>query len=300
MYCHTNKINNKKYIGITSKDLNNRWKNGKGYPKSQPHFYKAIQKYGWDNFKHEVLFENLTKDEACKKEIELIALYDATNREKGYNSSLGGDLIFQGRHHTKETKELISNKLKELEVNKGEKNWWYGKPSPNKGIPRDSKIKEKISISSKRHYKEHGFSSNLQDYLETIKKKINQYDLNGNFIKTWDSISDASRMLNIKGTNISNVCNRKEKNNGAIIKSAGGFQWRFFNDCEDISEYNIRKANHCSQEKPIYQVDENRNIIKKYKSIAIASKELNLNPSAISSVCNGRYKTTKGYRFIYK
>ena len=49
VYMHVNKINNKKYIGITCQKLNKRWRNGKGYENS-PHFYMSINKYGWDNF----------------------------------------------------------------------------------------------------------------------------------------------------------------------------------------------------------------------------------------------------------
>ena len=49
VYQHKNKINGKVYIGITMQDPERRWRHGEGY-KSSPHFYAAIQKYGWDNF----------------------------------------------------------------------------------------------------------------------------------------------------------------------------------------------------------------------------------------------------------
>ena len=56
----------KYYIGIScKKNLIERWgRNGEGY-KVQP-FYNAIQKYGWDNIEHKILFENLTVEEAKK------------------------------------------------------------------------------------------------------------------------------------------------------------------------------------------------------------------------------------------
>lgn len=59
------------YIGITKQNPVIRWSNGSGY-KRNPYFYKAIQKYGWDNFKHEILFSNLTQEEAEKSYLRLL------------------------------------------------------------------------------------------------------------------------------------------------------------------------------------------------------------------------------------
>lgn len=89
IYCHTNKINGKKYIGQTNQSLKDRWgENGKRY-KGQV-FYLAIKKYGWDNFEHELLFDNLSQEEANQKEIELIKLYNTTDKNYGYNITEGG------------------------------------------------------------------------------------------------------------------------------------------------------------------------------------------------------------------
>ena len=91
VYCHT-LPNNKKYIGLTScKSCSDRWRSGYGY-KNQPYFYNAIKKYGWKNIKHEIIAENLTAKQAQALEQKLIAKYDTTNTERGYNISLGGEV----------------------------------------------------------------------------------------------------------------------------------------------------------------------------------------------------------------
>lgn len=86
--------NNKVYIGITSQhNPYVRWgKTGGGYRNHYPVWY-AIQKYGWDNIQHEIVYSELSEDEAKKLEVELIALYDATNHKFGYNVSPGGDSV---------------------------------------------------------------------------------------------------------------------------------------------------------------------------------------------------------------
>ena len=86
--------NNKIYIGITSqKNPEVRWgKQGGGYRNHYPIWY-AIQKYGWNNIKHEIIYDDLSEEEAKQKEIELIALYNSTNHQFGYNVSPGGDSV---------------------------------------------------------------------------------------------------------------------------------------------------------------------------------------------------------------
>ena len=107
VYQHKNKINGKVYIGITSRKPEERWgSNGINY-KSSPHFYAAIQKYGWDNFEHNILYTDLTKDEACQKEQELISYFNSMNREYGYNSTSGGESFVMNE----ETKQKISQSM---------------------------------------------------------------------------------------------------------------------------------------------------------------------------------------------
>jgi group I intron endonuclease len=154
VYMHTNKTNNKVYVGITSRRPEKRWDYGCGY-RGQRYFYRAIQKYGWDNFEHIIFAENLTQDEACKMEICLIALYQTNNSKYGYNLSAGGDggttgiswsderrrhmsEKMKGRKISEETKRKISESHKGMRISEetrkklseqriGESNSFYGK-----------------------------------------------------------------------------------------------------------------------------------------------------------------------------
>ena len=100
VYVHTNKINNKKYVGLTKygDNPNKRWKNGLGYLEkgsngeyNQPYIANAINKYGWDSFEHKIIYSNLTREEAKHYEESLIKKLDTRNPEKGYNISSGGE-----------------------------------------------------------------------------------------------------------------------------------------------------------------------------------------------------------------
>ena len=121
--------NGKKYIGITKQSLKERFDSGYGYRVSP--MKNAIQKYGWKNVEHKLLFENLGKEEAYQKEIELIELYKTTDIKYGYNISKGGSgsngcvpsmetrlkmsKAHQGRVFSEKSKEKISqSRIKDI------------------------------------------------------------------------------------------------------------------------------------------------------------------------------------------
>lgn len=105
VYLHTNKINDKKYVGITSRDPLVRWQNGNGYV-SNKHFFNSIKKYGWNNgFTHEILYTKLSEAEAGKIEKGLISKYHSYDMKYGYNQDMGGHTIGQ---HSQKTREKIS------------------------------------------------------------------------------------------------------------------------------------------------------------------------------------------------
>lgn len=104
VYCFTNLTNGKQYIGMTKQDISRRWRNGKGYKKTT-RIGGAIAKYGWNNFKKEVLFLNLTQEEAIKLEKEYIIKFNTINN--GYNVQEGGVGGNNG-YVTKETRKKLS------------------------------------------------------------------------------------------------------------------------------------------------------------------------------------------------
>ena len=120
VYKHT-APNGKIYIGITQQRPAKRWGSGYNYDYND-HLFNAIKKYGWENFSHEILFSELSREDAMAKEIELIAFYDSANRNKGYNVSPGGAA------QTDETKAKIQatreeRKLDELQSQRSKERW---------------------------------------------------------------------------------------------------------------------------------------------------------------------------------
>lgn len=217
VYQHKNKINGKIYIGITMQKPEQRWRYGEGY-KSSPHFYAAIQKYGWDNFEHNILFQNLTKEEACKKEQELIAKFNSINREFGYNSTSGGEIFVMN----KETKQKISQAMM------GNKNG-LGHPcseekkrkisKAQKGRTLTEEHKQKLSEAAKKRHTPCSEQTKENIRKSSHKKPVYCEELDIIF----ESVQECSRQLGIPATNISKLC-------GGRGKTLKGYHLRYYDD----------------------------------------------------------------------
>lgn len=135
VYKHT-APNGKVYIGITGRSPRERWRNGNGYYQNT-HFKNAIEAYGWDNFQHEILFDGISKEEACEIEKYLIKKYKSNIREHGYNNSSGGENPAEGVKHSAETKAKQSDAHKNYrpsdETRKKISNSKKGKPNGREG-----------------------------------------------------------------------------------------------------------------------------------------------------------------------
>lgn len=111
VYVHTCTANGKRYVGCTTQAIPEfRWLEGRGYRHNE-HFYRAILKYGWNNFQHEV-FEVESEEEMYRKEIELISFYHSNDPRYGYNHSSGGEKSASGCIRSEETRKKLSEALK--------------------------------------------------------------------------------------------------------------------------------------------------------------------------------------------
>lgn len=205
VYCHTNKVNGKRYVGITKQDPLARWSNGYGY-RSQM-FFKAIEKYGWEEFSHEILYTGLGEKEAKEKERHLIAKWKTNNPNYGYNVTEGGDGTVGYKH-----KEL--SKIKMREAHKGKRMSSHTKIKMSKaatGKKKSEETKAKMREYAKNRSKEH-------------KEKLGAFDVRPvlcvetNTIYT--TLTEAQRATGIDHSNISAVCRGKRQ-------TTGGYHWRY-------------------------------------------------------------------------
>lgn len=227
VYKHTNKINNKIYIGITQQKLEKRWQRGYGY-KEQSYFYNAIKKYGWDNFNHELLFDGLTEEQAKEKEIELIKYYKSNNRKYGYNLSQGGETYKEnfkkriGKDNPSSRRiRVINPQTKEIIAIYESQN----QAAIHLGINRKGITKNCLGQS--KTYKGYIFEYDDCDFVKPKKyepgkhpnhktTKVKCIDDN----KIFNSIKEAGQYYNIRPNNIASCLCEKSK-----TKTAGGKRW---------------------------------------------------------------------------
>lgn len=181
VYKHT-APNGKVYIGQTKAGAQNRWANGKGYTcHRHGWFWKAIEKYGWENIKHEIIYDNLSKELADYYEKFFINLYQSTDKRYGYNCQTGGSRDYE---YSDESKKNISEALKRI----------YADNPPN-----TSKARAVLQAKQGR--------------------KIVQYDLMGNRLQEFDSAYDAELKTGVKHQkiNITLCCPQRVKRAGMYM-----------------------------------------------------------------------------------
>lgn len=205
VYKHTSP-SGKVYIGITGRGVRKRWGKGGYYylhgPRRNIYFKRAILKYGWDAIKHEIIQDNISKEEACRLEQHLISQYKETGL--CYNMIDGGQTGVLGLKKSKESRERQSLLMK--------RNWQlhperYANRATCKGRKTPIEVRRKRSTP------------------------VVQYTLEGEIVKEFESIPDAVEATGISGKTIRNCCKGgyycSSRGYFTNIYSAGGYKWRF-------------------------------------------------------------------------
>lgn len=261
--------NNKIYIGITSRKPESRWGlNGNGY-KLQSLIYNAIQKYGWDNIQHEVLFNNLSREEAEQKEIELIAKYQSNNIRFGYNISDGGNIV------SDDTRKKISQALKGVLA---------GENNPNYGKCLSEETKMKLSRSLKGKFIGENHPMFGKHHSEEAKKKIRK--------SSKDKFSNPENHY-MHGKHHSEETKRKmsESHSGEKNHLYGKHR-------SDEVKQKLSKSNPNS--KNVAMIDKNSgNVLKIFNTIREAERNTGIDNGSIGKCCKGKMKTAGGYRWEY-
>lgn len=206
--------NGKVYIGITGQNPLRRWNSGRGY-KNQPHMHSAIQKYGWDNFTHEVLYSELTKEEAEELEIRLIAEHRSTDPEFGYNHATGG-AVNRGHHLSPERRAQISIEVRNRAV----------KESTREKL-RQANLGKQHSEESKAKMRAAKLGKKLSEETRSKMRQSNRGKRNkpvycAELGRVFYSMDAAEQELGVAHENIAKVCLGKRQ-------TAGGYHWEYYN-----------------------------------------------------------------------
>lgn len=264
IYKITNLVNGKMYVGQTSESIHQRWNEHKydaSYSKSKCYncaLHRAIRKYGPENFNISLLEE---VDNSLLNEREMYWIKRCNSFKSGYNMTLGGE----------GSRTLDYDKIFEL--------WDNGF-----GIKRISEIVKCSDVQAReilKGYSNYSKKESNKRGARIFNKIVVQYDLDGNFLATYLSATEASNITGIGRSNILAVCRFEQK-------TAGGYQWRF----EGESPYNDVRA---GVKKPIKQFYLDGTLKAIFESAAEAAKHLNCTESAICNACRGITRSSHGY-----
>lgn len=309
VYVHINKVNEKRYVGITSQKPQRRWRNGKGYLQN-PHFKSAIEKYGWDGFEHYVLMAGLTKEQAVRWEQALIAQWDTTNPDRGYNVGLGGEGTNSVSDETRDKMRIRNFKWYANHPEAKERRWHGVEQYDRNGnwMRSFESILEATQVTGIGHPciircckgKSHTaggyqwrYSTDKVAQLEKKSKwqkfRIAQYDIEGQLVRIYESVKDAETALGLKHpSRITYACS-------GYRKSAHGYMWKYID--KDIQDTIGMYRN--LHEKRVCQYDKGGNIINIYKNATDAETKTGIKRENIYRVCRGERKSTGGYIWRY-
>ena len=148
-----------------------------------------------------------------------------------------------------------------------------------------------IQCCQKKRKSAYGFIWKYEDDNEKIsafstkaKHPVIQYDLEGNFIRIFDSVKAAAEAVNTVAPNIQGVCSGKKK-------TARGYKWAYVNE--------EHKQTH-KREKQVSQYSKEGILLQTFSSIKEASQKTNIRYDSISATCREKQKTAGGFIWKYK
>lgn len=279
IYKVTNLINGKIYIGQTTNPFEKRkWEHlNRAKLNWQQLLYKAIRKYGEDNFNWCIIDFAYNEDELDDKEKFWIKYYKTYIGEEscnGYNMTIGGESN-KGAKLSEETRR------KQSEARKGEKNPMYGKT---------------LSEEAKKRLREYFSGEN-----SPVAKSVIQLTLNGKFVKKYPTVTEGAKSVNGDLSTIISCCRGKKL-------SASNYIWMYEEDyCPENVEKRVKalidsKMNfNKNKRRKVVQLTISGDFVATYPSvgdaeISIAGKRT----GGIGRCCAGNAKTYKGYRWMYE
>lgn len=207
VYKHTSP-SGKVYVGITHQKASRRWREGKGYMNCIK-FKHAINKYGWDNLKHEIVARYLTMDEAVALERDLIKHY--MDLKKSYNIALGGECGPVTEEHRKHLSESKMGKSMHPNTRAA-----LLKAITGRKASLETRHKLSVSNTGKHHTKE-----SRMKMSKSHSKEVVQIDKKtGDIIAKYSSAKEAAKAINFYAANITRCCRDN-------TKSCKGFKWKY-------------------------------------------------------------------------
>jgi len=243
VYMHTNRVNGKRYIGITHTDPVKRWKNGRGYSNNE-YFARAIAKYSWDGFAHEIIKSGMKKNEAEFLEVELIAKHKTLDINYGYNIRPGGD---SGCHSDRSKRKMSEN---HADVS-GNKNPMFGKEftdehkqkigekSRGRYFSPESRRKISSATSGKRnpmYGKTHTLEirKRLSESKKGEKSPTARAVVNINTGMVFRLVNDACAFIGLSHSAIVNCCRGRLKTAGKHPETGERMKWMYYDDWQKL------------------------------------------------------------------
>lgn len=283
IYLITNLINNKKYVGLTKRNVKVRWyehvKKSKSKNLSELSLHHDISLYGKNNFNFEVLKECSSISELC--EFEKIYIKELDSIKNGYNLNTGGK-HYELSNKLKEKMSVKSNTSREVFIFDKSGNYINSYISVNKAC-RELNIdpRKAFRVLSGKRKSCDGYVFSYKNKISILDKrsvKVYKYDSDKNLLREYISINECAKIEKIDRSYLGKI----------IYKEYNYIKGFYYSDKKEFTSI-VKKMIYCYK---------NGNFINKFKNLKEASEETGINKSTISKILSGNRKSK--FTFIWK